>query len=136
MMSEPRMPQIDGLHGRGRRWAQRYLYPPSGREVRRLVAVMTLAVGLPRLPGVAETFSFAAQRFGDPELFGVICVLAGLLLLATVHKRRTVWGRLAAVLGFVTWVTLAAATVSTTSLLIDLAVAASLLMEAGTLREQ
>lgn len=136
MMSESQMPRMDGLHGPGRRWARRYLYPPSGREVRRLVAVMTLAVGLPRLPLVHDILPFAAHRFGEPAAFGVICTLAGLLLLVTAYERRTVWGRLAAVLGVVTWVTLAATTVSATSLLIDLAVAASLLMEAGTLREQ
>lgn len=137
MMSEPRMSRIDGLHGRGRRWARQYLYPPSGREVRRLAAVLTLAVGLPRLPLVHDVFSFAPQRFGTPDVFGVLCTVVGLLLLATAYERRlTIWGRLAATLGFVTWVTLAAATVSATSLLIDLAVALSLLMEAGTLREQ
>ena len=137
MMSEPRMSRIDGLHGRGRRWARQYLYPPSGREVRRLVAVLTLAVGLPRLPLMGQLFSFAPQRFGPPEAFGVVCTLVGLLLLATSYELRlTIWGRLAAALGFVTWVTLAAATTSATSLLINLAIATSLLMEAGTLREQ
>ncbi len=145
MMAEPSTPSTPSTNGHeptantgrgGRRWARRYLYPPSGREVRRLVAVMTLAVGLPRLPLVHELFPFAAHRFGDPAAFGVICTLAGLLLLVTAYDRRTGWARLAAVLGVVTWVTLAAATVSATSLLIDLAVAASLLMEAGTLREQ
>lgn len=105
--------------------------------MRRLVALLTLAIGLPRLPLMETIFSFAPQRFGPPELYGVVCVLVGLLLLATAYERRlTIWGRLAAALGFVTWVTLAVATVSATSLLIDLAVAASLLMEAGTLREQ
>lgn len=113
------------------------MYPPSGREVRRLAAVLTLAIGLPRLPLVHDMFPFAPQRFGTPDMFGVLCTVAGLLLLATAYERRlTIWGRLTAVLGFVTWVTLAGATVSTTSLLIDLAVALSLLMEAGTLREQ
>jgi len=132
-----RMPEAGGGGRRGRRGARRYLHPPSGREVRRLAAVLTLAIGLPRLPLVHDVFPFAPQRFGTPDLFGVLCTVVGLLLLATAYERRlTIWGRLAAVLGFVTWVTLAAATTSATSLLIDLAVALSLLMEAGTLREQ
>lgn len=118
-------------------WARRHLYPPRGREVRRLIAVLTLAVGLPRLPLAGDLFTFAQQRLVSPEAFGVICTLIGILLLMTAYERRlTLAGRLVAALGFVTWVTLAAATTSATSLLIDLAVALSLLMEAGTLREQ
>ena len=120
---------------RARRWARRYIYPPSGRDVRRLVAALTLAVGLPRLPFAVGGFSFAEQRYIPPSAFGVICTAVGLLLLLTAyHGRLTVPGRMVAALGFVTWVTLAAATTSTTSLLIDLALAASLLIEAGTLR--
>lgn len=119
-----------------RSWARRYLYPPAGVEVRRLIAILTLAVGLPRLPVLAELFSFATQRLLPPETFGVICTLTGVLLLATCHsdRRLALIGRLSAVAGVVLWATLAAATDSTTSLLIDLAVAASLLMETGTLR--
>lgn len=119
-----------------RSWARRYLYPPSGREVRRLVALLTLAVGLPRLPYMADLFSFAPQRLLPHETFGVICTLTGVLLLATCHsdRRLALIGRLSAAVGFVVWVSLAAATTSTTSFLIDAAVAASLLVETGTLR--
>ena len=119
-----------------RRWARRYLYPPAGVEVRRLIAILTLAVGLPRLPVLAELFSFATQRLLPPETFGVICTLTGVLLLATCHsdRRLALIGRLSAAVGFVVWVSLAAATTSTTSFLIDAAVAASLLVETGTLR--
>lgn len=117
------------------RW--RFLYPPSGKEVRRLVAILTLAVGFPRLSFVHDLFPFAPQRFGEPEMFGVLCTIVGLLLLVTAYKwRLTILGRLVAVLGFVTWITLAAATISATSLLIDLAVALSLLWEIGSLHEQ
>ena len=120
-----------------RRWARRYLYPPAGIEVRRLVALLTLAVGLPRLPLMHDIFAFAPQRFGDPGAFGIASVVIGLLLLVTAYGwRLTIWGRLCAVLGVVVWVTLAASTTSATSLPIDLAVAASLLMEAGTLRRE
>ena len=127
-----------GAEGRRvRRLARRYLYPPSGRQVRRLAAVLSLAVGVPRLQLVGDVFAFAPQRFGPPELFGVLCTLVGILLLATAYERRLrISGRLVAVVGFATWVTLAAATTSATSLLVDLAVAASLLMEAGTLRDE
>lgn len=116
-------------------WCRRYLAPPTGAEVRRLVAMITLAVGLPRLPLMAELFSFAPQRFGPPELYGVLLTALGLALLATSYHGRLTWyGRLTAVLAFTAWVTLAAATLSATSLLINLAIAASCLMEVGTLR--
>ena len=119
-----------------RQWARRYLYPPAGVEVRRLIAALTLAVGLPRLPLLHDLFSFATQRLLPPETFGVICTLTGILLLATAYgdRRLAMIGRLSAAVGFVVWVTLAAATTSTTSFLIDAAVAASLLVETGTLR--
>lgn len=121
---------------RSQRTRWRYLHPPSGIEVRRLIAVLTLAVGIPRLPVVHDVFSFGAQRFGEPGLFGVLCTVVGILLLVTAYKwRLMLFGRLVAVLGFVTWITLAAATVSSTSLLIELAVALSLLWEIGTLHE-
>ena len=118
-----------------RSWARRYLYPPAGREVRRLVALITLAVGLPRLPLLADVLVFTPQRFGQHEAYGIASIIVGMLLLATSSRwRLALVGRLVAVAGVVLWATLAAATVSTTSLLIDLAVAASLLMETGTLR--
>ncbi len=120
-----------------RRWSRRYLYPPAGVDVRRLIALATLAVGIPRLPGVAEVAAFAPQRFGPPEVFGVVCTLAGLALLATAYRQRlTIWGRMAAVVAFVTWISLAAETTSVTSLLLDLAIAASLFVEVGTLRNE
>lgn len=117
--------------------AWRYLTPPHGRQVRRLIALLTLAAGVPRLPGVAEVLPFAPQRYLQPEVFGVWLTLTGVLLLATAYRLRlTVWGRLAALAAFVGWLTLAAATTSATSLLIDLAVAGSLLMEVGSLRDE
>lgn len=121
---------------RSRRSRWRYLHPPCGKEVRRLVAILTLAVGIPRLPIIHDAFPFGEHRFGEPELFGVLCAIVGILLLVTAYKwRLQLLGRLVAVLGFVTWITLAAATVSSTSLLIELAVALSLLWEIGTLNE-
>lgn len=115
----------------------RYVLPPRGQEVRRLAALLTLAVGIPRLPLVHDILPFASQRFGPPELFGVLCTMVGLLLLVTAYGLRlTILGRLVAVLGFVTWVTLAASTTSATSFLIDAVVAASMLVETGTLRHE
>ena len=109
--------------------------PPSCNEVRRLIGIMTLAIGIPRLPVIDEVVSFAPQRFGPSEAFGIISVLLGIALLATAFERRlTVPGRAVAGLSFVWWVTLAAATTSATSLMLDLAVSASLLVEVGTLR--
>lgn len=118
-------------------WARRYLTPPAGVAARRLIALMTLAVGLPRLPGVAEVSAFAPLRFGDPAVLGVVATATGLLLLTTAyHGRLSIFGRLSAALGFAVWITLSAATLSATSLLIDLAVALSLLVEAGTTRHE
>lgn len=104
--------------------------------MRRLAAVLMLAVGVPRLPVLHDLLPFAEPRFGPADVFGVAFVLGAVMLLATAYGRRlTLAGRLAAVYGVVCWVTLAGATSSATSLVVDLAVAASLLMEAGTLRE-
>jgi hypothetical protein len=55
----------------------------------------------------------------------------GVLLLwtACAKRRRTIYGKVIAGIGFVSWVILAAATPSITSLGINITVAASLLME-------
>ena len=131
---------VDQRPTRARRlatWARRYLTPPAGVAVRRLIALMTLAVGLPRLPGVADGVVFAPHRFGDPAVLGAVATATGLLLLTTAyHGRLSIIGRLSAALGFAVWITLSAATLSATSLLIDLAVALSLLVEAGTTRHE
>ena len=59
------------------------------------------------------------------------------LLLVTGYDRRLTWqGRAVAGLAFVFYVTLAAATTSATSLLIDLMLAVSLLIEVGTMRDE
>lgn len=116
--------------------SRRYLAPPAGRQVRRLIAILTLAVGIPRLPLVEDLVTFAPQRFGAPEVYGIACVLVGVLLMATAYELRlTLWGRTAAGLAFVLWATLAFATTSATSLLIDAAVAVSLLVETSTMRD-
>lgn len=115
--------------------ARRYLKPPCGRQVRRLAAALTLAVGVPRLPLFDGTeVVYTALRFVDPWVYGVMMTALGLALLATAYGgwRLRPWGRLVAALGFAAWVMLAAATSSATSLLINLAVASVLLAEVWT----
>lgn len=114
-----------------------YLIPPRGVEVRRLIAALTLAVGLPRLPGLSKVLPFAPSRLADPTLLGVLFTLAGILLMVTALRWRLTWGgRLVAALSFALWMTLAASTTSATSLLINLIVAASLLGEVWTQKHE
>lgn len=114
----------------------RYLRPPCGRQVRRMVALLTLAVGVPRLPIFdGETIYFALLRFFDPWVYGVMLTTLGVALWATVYRgwRMRPLGRLVAAVGFAAWVTLAAATDSVTSMLINLTVASVLLAEVWTM---
>lgn len=115
-------------------WARRYLKPPCGPSVRRLVAALTLAVGLPRLPIFGAQVVYTPLRFVDPWVYGVALTALGVALMATAYRgwRLRPWGRLVAALGFAAWVMLAAATNSTTSLLINVAVASVLLTEVWT----
>lgn len=101
-----------------------------GPDVRRLVACLTLAVALPRLPGWPGPTIVYPLQFLPQEAFGWLTLVAGLLLLATLGKYR--WrlrGRLAALFAFAVWATLAAATTSATSLLVDLIIMYALLGE-------
>lgn len=105
------------------------LHPPSGRDVRRLVAFLTLAVALPRLPGWPGPATVYPLRLLPQEWFGWLTLLAGLLLLATLRWRLRVRGRLAALFALAVWATLAAATTSATSMMIDLLIMYALLGE-------
>lgn len=106
---------------------------PPGSELRLLVAAICLAVGLPRLPLVHDLLAFAPQRFGEPAAWGLLFVLGGLALLATCYRGRlSLAGRVAAGIGSVAFVALAAATTSATSFGVDLLMAAALAWEAGT----
>lgn len=119
-----------------RRWT-RYLTPPCGRQARRLAAALTLAVGLPRLPAFdGALLAYNPLRFVDPWVYGVAMTVLGLALLVTAYDgwRMRPLGRLTAALAFVAWATLAAATSSATSLLINLTVASVLLAEVWTVR--
>lgn len=89
----------------------RVLHPPCGVNVRRLVSAITLAVALPRL-------------------FGWLTLTAAILLLLTNYERRVrLIGRLSAFFALAVWSLLAAATTSSTSLMIDLIIVYAMLGE-------
>lgn len=119
-----------------RRWLWVMLRPPSGCHVRRLVAYMCLAVALPRLPGGPGASTVHVLRFLPPEAFGWLMLAIGIGLLATLRSRMHPAGRIMALLAFVSWMTLAAATASATSLLVDLLLAYALLGEIVTQTER
>jgi hypothetical protein len=111
----------------------RWIRVPRGAELRLLAAMITLSVGVPRLPGIADLFSFAPHRFGDPETWGVLFAVGGVALAATCYRgRRSAVGRIIAGIGAVCYVALAAATVSATSWGVDMSLALALAWEAGT----
>lgn len=119
---------MDKLHGFLLR-----LKPPCGPEVRRFVGLVTLVTGFPRLPLLSEVLPFAPLRFASPEAWGVILTALGIALIATSGRHRLrVRGRIVAALAVVAWATLAAAATSTTSILINLLCAASMLAEVWT----
>jgi len=112
-----------------------WLIPPGGVEVRRLVAWLTLAAGLPRLPLLADLFAFAPLRYFQPSVYGVLLTALGVALVITSYRGRLAWyGRLTAAVGVAAWAMLAAATLSVTSLLMNVAVAIVLLREVWTVR--
>lgn len=113
---------------RARVWS--VLRPFRGPDVRRLVAFLTLAVALPRLPGWPGPAIVYPLHLLPQEAFGWLTLIAGVLLMATLGEQR--WrlrGRLVALFAFAVWATLAAATTSTTSLMIDLLIMYALLGE-------
>ncbi len=110
----------------------RWLRPPRGCDVRRLVAWLTLSVALPRLPlfGPSATMTVYPLGILPQETFGWIFLTAGLVLLATGGRwRLRMRGRLAALAALVAWSVLAAATSSATSRLLDLAIMYALVGE-------
>lgn len=108
-----------------------WLRPPRGDDVRRLLALLTLAVALPRLPIWPGPAIVYPLRLLPQEAFGWLTLVVGIALLLTScnGQRLQLPGRLTSVLAFATWLTLAAATSSATSLLVDLAIAYALLGE-------
>jgi hypothetical protein len=110
--------------------------PFRGPDVRRMVAMMTLAVAIPRLPIWANAPAFSPLRLLPPEAFGWLCLAVGLSLLVTGGRWRVrLRGRLAALGALVVWALLTGATNSATSLLIDLVIMWALLGEIGAGRD-
>lgn len=115
----------------------RWIRPPRGREVRRLLAGLCLAIALPRLPLVQDVFYFSPLRFGPPEAYGFLFLLASAGLLLTMDGwRMEVRGRVAAAFTGVMFVTLAFASVSATSFLVDMLCAAAAFGEVVTMRDE
>lgn len=109
-----------------------WLRAPRGCDVRRLIAWMTFAVALPRLPLFAPSASMTVYPLGilPQETFGWIFLAAGLALLITGGRwRLKMRGRTAALAALLAWSVLAAATTSTTSRLLDLGIMYSLVGE-------
>lgn len=105
------------------------LPPPLCGRVRLLVAAITLAVAIPRLP-VFSAVNYAALNLFDAAMYGYALLPIGLALAVTSYRwRLRAVGRFIAVMGFVAWVTLAFATLSVTSRLIDIILAGVLMLE-------
>jgi hypothetical protein len=100
------------------------LRPFRGVDVRRLTAVVLIAVALPRLPFWPGPSTVYLLTILPEAVFGwlTLGVAIGLLTTIGVYRMRIV-GRIVALLAFVLWVTLAAATTSVTSIILNLAFA-------------
>lgn len=98
-----------------------WLMPPRGNDVRRLVAWITLAVAIPRLPFVPSSPVVYPLGILPQATFGWLCLVVGVALWATCGRwRLRARGRIVALLALLLWSVLAAATSSRTSLLIDI----------------
>jgi multidrug transporter EmrE-like cation transporter len=108
------------------------LRPFQGPDVRRLTAFALLTVALPRLPGWPEPSTVSQLSFLPAETFGWLALALAVGLFATTGCCRThLVGRLIAMLAFVLWVILAAATASFTSTALNLGFAYAMLGEIG-----
>ena len=106
------------------------LRPFRGADVRRLTAVALISVALPRLPFWPGPSTVYVLDFLPEVVFGWLTLAVAIGLLATVGCCRTqIVGRVIALLAFVLWVTLAAATTSVTSIILNLAFAYAMLGE-------
>jgi hypothetical protein len=112
------------------------LRPFRGDDIRRICALFTLAVALPRLPFYASQPVVNPLRFLPFEAFGWITLALGIALLLTNGKQRhRLSGRVVAFAGLLIWALLAGATTSVTSLIIDLTVMYAMLGEIGAGRD-
>ena len=108
------------------------LRPFQGADVRRLTAWALLTVALPRLPFWPGPSTVYQLTILSAEVFGWLSLAVAIGLLATIGCCRTrISGRVVAMLAFVLWVTLAAATTSVTSIILNLAFAYAMLGEIG-----
>ena len=114
-----------------------YVSPPTGRHVRRLAAWITLAVALPRLPIGIFPATYQPLGIFSAEVFGWLCLICGIGLWGTSGRHRlSIMSRIVSVVAFVLWVTLAAATASATSRMIDLVIAYAMIGEIVTWRNE
>ena len=86
-------------------WAWYALRPPYGSEVRRLIALLALAVGLTRtLPFLTAL----PERWMPTQAYGLMLLIVGGALLVTARKRLGRRGRGVAALGAGVWAMLEA----------------------------
>jgi hypothetical protein len=107
------------------------LRPFRGDDVRRICALFTLAVAVPRLPMWPGYAPFANPLTILPaEAFGWLTLALGIALLATNGRHRArVRGRLVALAALLIWALIAGATSSLTSDIMSVAVAYAMLGE-------
>lgn len=97
------------------------LRPFCGAEVRRLTGFVMLGVALPRLPFWPGPAIVYPLKLFPQAVFGWLALTISLALLVTVWRwRLRLAGRFVALLSFVMWIVLAAATTSITSMILDL----------------
>ena len=109
----------------------RWMFRPfRGTDVRRLAAAILFAVAIPRLPFWPGPPIVYPLNILPPDVFAWLALLNAVALVLTAGQWRLRFvGRLAALVAFVTWVLLAAATTSWTSRLIDIILAYAMLGE-------
>jgi hypothetical protein len=108
------------------------LRPFHGADVRRLVAWALFTVALPRLPFWPGPSTVYHLTILPAEMFGWLALVLAICLWATAGCCRTQFvGRLFAMLAFILWVVLAAATTSFTSIALNLGFAYAMLGEIG-----
>lgn len=112
------------------------LRPPRGVDVRRLTAFVLLGVALPRLPFWPGPSIVYPLQLLPQAAFGWLTLAIGVALLVTLGRWRLRFaGRAVAVLAFALWVTLAAATTSITSMILDIMFAYAMFGEIVTQRD-
>ena len=113
-----------------------HIAPPHGMQVRRLVTFMTLAIAVPR---ILQALPFGMSLVWlHPSLYGwMFLALAVALMITSWRGRFSVPGRMIAAAGAILYAIAAAdaASRSTTSMLVNLAMAYALLGEAASIND-